>query len=195
MIIASHIILTGYGHWLPNDPRGSMSQGIREDSIRPLGPVHHGRKDPFPDRSEIREFYRDARDRVKHPILWFEAPHRDCIGRAIGELIRAERFTCYACAVLADHVHLLFRRHRVRPNEMLVMLRDCTRKCLEEQQLFPDEHPVWSLDVNIRHRDTPQGVRSTIDYIWRNFEKHRIPPQHWEFVVPYDDWPFHKHKR
>lgn len=29
-IIAHHLILHGYGHWLPNDPRGSGSREIRQ---------------------------------------------------------------------------------------------------------------------------------------------------------------------
>ncbi|MCE5325581.1 MAG: hypothetical protein ABFD92_17650 [Planctomycetaceae bacterium] len=36
MIIAHHIILTGYGHWLPNDPRGSLSRSVYKDSIESM---------------------------------------------------------------------------------------------------------------------------------------------------------------
>ncbi|OQB82433.1 MAG: hypothetical protein BWX88_03985 [Planctomycetes bacterium ADurb.Bin126] len=25
MVIGHHLMFTGYGHWLPNDPRGSLS--------------------------------------------------------------------------------------------------------------------------------------------------------------------------
>ena len=42
MVIAHHIILTGYGHWLPNDPRGSMSREVHSARIAELGPDHDG---------------------------------------------------------------------------------------------------------------------------------------------------------
>jgi hypothetical protein len=33
LVIAYHLIWTGYGWWLPNDPRGSMSNCIRCDVL------------------------------------------------------------------------------------------------------------------------------------------------------------------
>ena len=39
MIAAYHLIWAAYGCWLPNDPRGSMSQEMRVDKLAPLGEV------------------------------------------------------------------------------------------------------------------------------------------------------------
>jgi hypothetical protein len=44
IVIAYHLIWTGYGWWLPNDPRGSMSHRIASDVIAELGELHYGRK-------------------------------------------------------------------------------------------------------------------------------------------------------
>jgi hypothetical protein len=44
IVIAHHLVWTLYGWWLPNDPRGSMSQSIRNDIIADLGKLHFGRK-------------------------------------------------------------------------------------------------------------------------------------------------------
>ncbi|HEX9660013.1 MAG TPA: hypothetical protein VGA18_06905, partial [Rhodothermales bacterium] len=43
-IIAHHLIWTLYGHWLPNDLRGSGSDVVRDPKLQPLGDVHQGRK-------------------------------------------------------------------------------------------------------------------------------------------------------
>jgi hypothetical protein len=52
MILAHHIILTGYGHWLPNDPRGSLSKELRAEQLGDLGEIHYGRKPVQPPKPE-----------------------------------------------------------------------------------------------------------------------------------------------
>jgi hypothetical protein len=64
MTIGHHLILSGYGTWLPNDPRGSGSLTIRKDELNDLGPVHHGRKRKQPPRSELKSFYREAEGKL-----------------------------------------------------------------------------------------------------------------------------------
>ena len=71
-LIAHHIILTGYGHWLPNDPRGSMSHEIRAPKIAELGPPHHGRKPIQPSLTELREFHQAAKESLALPVLWWD---------------------------------------------------------------------------------------------------------------------------
>jgi len=44
LVIAYHLIWTAYGWWLPNDPRGSGSEELRNDILSELGDIHHGRK-------------------------------------------------------------------------------------------------------------------------------------------------------
>src|SRR5436853_6967045 len=100
LVIAHHLVWTAYGWWLPNDPRGSGSHIIRNDILADLGEVHHGRKALQPSRVEVREFYEQAADRLKHRLLTFDARERPAIGEAFGEVIDTERYTCYACAIM-----------------------------------------------------------------------------------------------
>ena len=72
MIAGFHLIWTAYGWWLPNDPRGSTSHEIRVERIAELGELHHGRKPVQPPSREIRAFYEQARQVLKHPLLTFE---------------------------------------------------------------------------------------------------------------------------
>jgi hypothetical protein len=66
-VIAHHLVITGYGHWLPNDIRGSGSAEIKQEKLEQLGPIHYGRKRSQPSREQIRKFFREA-----EPLLEFD---------------------------------------------------------------------------------------------------------------------------
>ena len=54
------------------------------------------------------------------------------------------------------------------------------------------DHPVWGGDGWKVFLDTPNDIRRTIKYIEEKPSNARLPSQHWDFVRPYDNWPFHK---
>jgi len=191
-IIAHHVILTGYGHWLPNDPRGSLSPEFRNTHLEALGAIHFGRKTHQPSPQEIKSFYDEAAKVLQHPILWFEEDSRRIIGEAIGRVVRDAGLTCYACAVLADHVHVLIRTHRLAAQEMIPLVADASRDELLRRGVVADDHPVWSRNAYVKYKKTPRQVRTAIEYIEGNCAKHRIAPQAWSFVKAYDNWPHHK---
>lgn len=114
MVLAHHLIWTACGTWLPNDPRGSMSRFIASDPIAELGELHHGRKSVQPASREIRTFYDQAPGALKFALLRFAPAECDAISLAFAHVIAACRYTCYACAILPDHVHLCIRKHRGR---------------------------------------------------------------------------------
>ncbi len=72
IVIAHHLIWTAYGHWLPNDPRGSGSFGIRNDVLAELGELHYGRKRIQPPGVVVREFLDESADALKHPRRAFD---------------------------------------------------------------------------------------------------------------------------
>lgn len=95
-VLAAHLIWTGYGHWLPNDPRGSGSTLVQSRPLQPLGPVHTGRKPRQPPAADVKAFYRNARPRLLHETLWFTPKHRDVIGPAVGSVVAQEGYTVWA---------------------------------------------------------------------------------------------------
>lgn len=192
LVIGYHIMWTAYGTWLPNDPRGSTSQTLRSDPLAELGEIHFGRKAVQPPRRDVRQFYEHAAELLKHPTLTFRAEERDTIAAAFSEVIPSESYTCYACAVLPDHVHLLIRKHK-HPAEVMAqnLMRASRDKLIACDRRAPD-HPVWTAgdgwNVFLEH---PDDIRRVIGYIERNPIKVGLPEQRWPFVVPYDDWPLH----
>lgn len=189
MILAHHIILMGYGHWLPNDPRGSLSKDFRNPSLAPLGQIHYGRKEVQPSSGELKSFYAQAKPKLQYPTLWFDPRQRRRIGQAIGDVINKHNLTCYACAVLSDHVHVVIRRHRMQAQEMIPLLMTGTRESLLTNSLVPASHPVWSCDPYVKYKNTVKEIRTAIAYVERNLVKHNVGEQTWEFVVTYDGWP------
>src|SRR5262245_17790927 len=119
MIVGHHIMWTAYGCWLPNDPRGSSSHEVCVEEIAELGEHHYGRKKIQPPSSEIREFYENACEVLKHPLLRFWEEDIQILASSFAKTIREQRYTCYACVIMPDHVHMLIRRHRDMGDRMI----------------------------------------------------------------------------
>jgi REP element-mobilizing transposase RayT len=193
-IIGHHLIWTLYGHWLANDLRGSGSSELRNEKFSGLGPIHFGRRpeELQPSREELREFYKAANPLLAFPKFWLDATKRQVFGEAMGEVIKAQGYTVWACAVLSNHAHLVVRRHRDDALKMWHTFADTVRLRLREFPDFDNRHPILSdrpYKVFLRN---PHEIRTRVTYVERNPEKEGLPPHRYAFVVPYNDWPFHK---
>lgn len=192
LTIAYHLVWTAYGWWLPNDPRGSGSSEIRIDVIAQLGELHQGRKRVQPTGREIREFYDKAKEVLTYPLLTFDSDAVQEIAAAFRQVIEEQRYTCYACAIMPDHVHILIRKHKHQATEMMDNLREASRARLCETGHRTADHPVWTAGdgwkVYLFH---PDEIRRTIPYIKKNPLPLGLPIQKWPFVKEYDGWPLH----
>jgi REP element-mobilizing transposase RayT len=192
LVIAYHLIWTAYGWWLPNDPRGSGSKHIACDLIAELGELHLGRKRVQPAGKVVREFYQHAAPVLKFPLLTFDETARQMIGEAFAEVVEQQCYTCYACAIMPDHVHILIRKHKHTIEEMAKKLKDGSRLRLGATGQRDGDHPTWTGgDGWSVFLDHPKEVRRTIPYIEQNPVKIGLPKQSWPFVKEYDNWPLH----
>lgn len=191
IVIGFHLTWTAYGFWLPNDPRGSMSKTIAADVIAELGELHYGRKRVQPAGGVIRDFHNQAEEVLKFPILRFAASDVGIIAYSIGEVVRQEIYTCYACAIMPDHVHVLIRKHKKPAEDMIEDFQSASRLRLRNAGGRTHDHPVWGGPGWRVFLDHPADIRRTIRYIERNPVKWKLPQQQWEFVRPYDGWPLH----
>jgi REP element-mobilizing transposase RayT len=189
LVIAYHLIWTAYGTWLPNDPRGSGSTSISVAAIEALGEPHFGRKRVQPTSRELSDFQTRAAATVRYPVLRLDP---ECVATAFGAIVEAQRYTCYACAIMPDHVHMLIRKHKHEAEQMIDLLRAEARNRLIAAGLRADDHPTWSAGwgwkVFLYH---PDEIRRTIRYIEANPLPRGLPAQQWDFVKPYDGWPLH----
>lgn len=188
IIIAHHLVWTAYGWWLPNDPRGSLSDRIASEAISRLGELHYGRKRVQPPGHVIREFYARAAKVLDFPLLSMGDAEVRVIGEAFVRCMKGNRYTCYACAIMPDHVHVLIRRHRDDAATMIRNLQTGSRLALQQCGLRAG-HPVWGGPGWKVFLHTPQDIRTRIQYIEDNPPEMGLLPQKWGFVNGYDGWP------
>src|SRR5918993_4875280 len=181
IVLAYHLYWAGYGWWLPNDPRGSCSRAIGCDLLKPLGDLHYGRKKLQPASRDIRAFYEQARAVLKHPLLDLRAGAIDSVGRGFGDAIRKCGYTCYACAILFDHVHLIVRKHKHDAEEMIEQFQHFSRSRLSTAGFRTPDHPVWCRGGWKIFLDHPDEIRRTIKYVNDNPLPYRMPRQQWTF--------------
>jgi REP element-mobilizing transposase RayT len=188
MVAGFHLIWTAYGWWLPNDPRGSSSHEIRVEPIAGLGDLHYGRKSQQPSSKEIRTFYVEARDVLKHPLLTLDEDERNLVAQSFENVIVDRKYTCYACAVMPDHVHALIRKHRDRAEDMIGNLQRASRDKLIEEGKRAPTHPVWGGPGWKVFLYTEADFCRVEEYVWQNPIKAGLPAQTWPFVKKYDGW-------
>jgi REP element-mobilizing transposase RayT len=148
-----------------------------------LGDVHFGRKRVQPRRGEVCEFYANAEPLLVHPVIRFNELQRAVIGEALGDAMRTTPYTCWACAVMPDHVHVVIRKHRDRAEEMIERLQDATRDGLIRKRLVPADHPVWTVNGWKVFLDSPEGVGTRVAYVEGNPHQEGLARQEWGVVT------------
>ncbi len=113
------------------------------------------------------------------------------IADGLAEAIRRHTYTCYACAIMPDHVHAIIRKHKHQAEDMLENSQEASRLRLRSVGLRSQDHPVWGGPGWKVFLDAPTDIRRTIRYIETNPVKWRLPNQQWSFVKIYDGWPLH----
>jgi REP element-mobilizing transposase RayT len=119
----------------------------------------------------------------------------EVVATAFAEVLRDRRYTCYACAIMPDHVHIVIRKHRDLAEDMIEHLQVATRDRLIQQGNRTPDHPTWGGPGWKVFLDTPNDVQRTIKYVVDNPIKAHLPPQHYTFITAYDNWPHHRNRR
>jgi REP element-mobilizing transposase RayT len=182
IILASHLIFTGYAHWLPNDPRGSGSSDIRKDELKPLGDILIGRQFPQPPREIVKQFQREAEPKLEHERIWFKEAHRDAVAKAFAEVATARGYAFWACAICSNHAHAVVRTPRDRAEAIWTNLAQRAAEILRQQALVPPDHPAWSHRPYKVFLRSEQDVNGRIAYVNENPVKEGLPRQAWSFV-------------
>jgi len=185
IVIAHHLVLMGYGHWLPNDVRGSRSCEIRRELLRELGEIHLGRKRVQPSRGELMDFHRDAGPRLEQEVLWFNEAMRLAIAESFAATAVQFGYVIWAVAILRNHAHLVVRRHKHRHDVMWRTFAEGARQSLRVFAEVAERHRVWGERPFSRFLYTPEDVRTRIEYVEDNPENEGLARQEWGFVRGY----------
>ena len=194
MVIASHVIFSAYGFWLPNDPRGSWSEFVGSWEL-----FRFGRAAKWNDtRSQAAEPHDHAvrlaaKKVLKHPPVQFSGIQARAVGRGFARLVARSGVQVLACSILPEHVHMVIQRHEYGVEQIVNLLKgDATRQLVQEGL-----HPFQGL-VSAKERpptpwargewkvfiDREVEVEHAIEYVEQNPIKEGKPPQRWPFVLP-----------
>jgi hypothetical protein len=197
MVYGYHAIFGTYGFWLPNDPRGSWSDyvGLYE-LYRQFGPATKTTSRQSVAHAAHDHAAREAAKQVlPRPPVVFTGVQARSVAVGFGQSFAKGGVTVWACAVLPDHVHVVFARH-AQPSELIVsfMKRAGTLELLHKG-LHPflaerDEDGkvphCWAEGQWIVYLDSCEGILRAIRYVEDNPIKDGLPPQRWSFVTPFD---------
>lgn len=188
-----HAILSAYGFWLPNDPRGSWSDFVHAWELYRFG---GGATKVAAKRSHAHDphdaaFRRAAKEHLKYPPARFDDACRQSIGRGFARACEEFTFEIHAAAIGFDHLHLVTARNAERDIENVVavlkarattqMKRDGTHPLRTyDPAPTPWSKSCWSVFIN----DEAQ-LRNAVDYVSRHPQKEGMAPQSWSFVRPY----------
>jgi hypothetical protein len=176
-VLAYHLILTAYGFWLPNDPRGSWSDFVRAWELRRFGPATKTTerrslaRDPHDWRRRLAAKEALARDPVQ-----FTGPQARAVARGFANYADRVGLIVWACSILPSHVHLVIKRHTCRIEQVANLLKGAATHQLTEEGLHPFAqqpyrdgtlptpwpHKCWKCFLS----DEP-GIRRAIRYVER----------------------------
>jgi hypothetical protein len=179
-----HLVLTAYGFWLPNDPRGSWSQYVGSREI-----FYHGPATKIADkRSRAHDSHNsysrtNAKSALKHPPVRFDEISRTAIADGFGFAAVEGTYQILACYIGHDHSHMLIARHERSIERIATHLKSKATMALNRAgQHFtstPWSEGCWSVFIN----DEDQ-LHTPATYINRHPEKENLPLQTWPFISP-----------
>ena len=193
-VIAYHCVLSTYGFWLPNDPRGSNSFEVRAINLKPFGPattVTDTRRS-VANRPHDREKRLAAKKALVRPEVEFTGLQARSVGAGFGERVRRSGYRVHACSILPQHVHLVISRHWYSIEQVGRLLRQSGTAQLLADGLHPFEREpngrlpsVWGQDFRKIFLFTVEDVLRAIKYVEDNPLREGKPRQKWTWIVPY----------
>ena len=145
-IIAFHVVFGAYGFWLPNDPRGSWSEYVYGKQLRQFGPAtkvstsHSLAHNPHDAQQRLA-----AKDALKFPPVRLIGIQALAVSRGFHKVVTDTLLQIYACAIMPDHVHLVFGTHFRTAESLVNQLKSCATKQLTAEGLHPfsGQHSPW----------------------------------------------------
>jgi REP element-mobilizing transposase RayT len=195
MVIATHAVFAAYGFWPPNDPRGSWSDHVWAEHLKPFGdPIKVSTRRSVAHLPHDRELAREIRDNLKYPRVRFNDAQRAAIAEGIAEVVELLHVKLYALAILHDHVHFVSQRHTESVETIIGYMKRAASRLLRERGLHPmsryvktdDSLPTpWVRGGWKRFIDRVDAIPGAIEYVNGNFAKSGLERVEYPFLVPF----------
>ena len=191
-VIAYHLILTFYGFWLPNDPRGSWSDFVGSWELFRYGPATKTtERRSLAHQEHDRASRKAAKSASKYPPVQFTGLQARAVARGFAGYAARSGLPVWACAILPDHVHLVLGRPRIQVERVVIQLKGDATEQLTSEGIHPladrqrdgERAPkCWARGEWKVFLD-PEDVRRAIRYVEGNPLKERKQRQGWSFVT------------
>lgn len=195
LILGAHLILSAYGFWLPNDPRGSWSDFVGSWEL-----LRFGRATKVQTRASVAHVPHDralraaARKAIDFPCVSFTGIQAQAAGHGFAKATLDGSYLIHACSILPTHCHLVIRHHPTRTFEQIAKhLKAAATRSLRERGLDPMESfarsdgnrpSVWGRKIWKVYIHTEAHYRCAVKYVVENPQKEGKPHQKWSFVTP-----------
>ena len=195
MILAYHSIFSAYGFWLPNDPRGSWSDFVRQWEL-----VRFGKATKTNERHSLARAPHDAAARraakqaLRYPPVSFTGLQARSIGRGFTRAAAESSYRIHACSILPEHVHVVVARHRWRIERIVGHLKARATHHMRRDGLHPlsawsgadgAAPSPWGRRAWHVYLDDLRDVSRAIRYVRDNPAKEGKRRQNWSFVTPF----------
>ena len=123
-VLAYHAIITAYGFWLPNDPRGAWSEFVRCWEIAKFGKATKvsTHRSVAAASHDCQQRLR-AKESLRYPAVSFTGLQAQSVGNGFRRAIAESGYTVCACAILSEHAHLVILRHKHRIEQVIAHLK------------------------------------------------------------------------
>ena len=198
MVRWHHLILSAYGFWLPNDPRGSWSDFVGAwELLKFGGPTKVQGKRSYAHDPHDRALRLQAKQALKYPPVRFNNVQRSAIADGFAQAIEEGTYHVHACCLGYDHAHLVIMRHARSIEQIATHLKSKAAMALRSGrchplQSFEEEGKIptpWSIGSWSVYISEEAHARAAIDYVARHPMKEGLPPQRWVFVIGFPSAP------
>ncbi|MBW3596158.1 MAG: transposase [Planctomycetes bacterium] len=194
---AYHSIISAYGFWLPNDPRGSWSDWIRSWELFLQGRATKvSTTRSVAGKPHNRQKRLAAKQSLLSPPVVFDGTQAQSVALGFKEAVEESGYVVHACAILPEHVYLVVVRTSNRDIERIVgHLKGRATQHLMKNGLHPlrdfrdrnDEVPSpWAQKGWNVYLFTTEEIRSAIRYVEDNPLKEGKRRQAWSLVTPFE---------
>jgi REP element-mobilizing transposase RayT len=190
MIIGFHLTWTTYGHWFPNDPRGSWSDEVWQPRLASLRKLDDERKvtrpRPVPG-DELQRFLDQARSSLMWNAVQLAQPEFPIVAGAFAEAASAAKLGILACAVMSTHAHIVVERNEDTYERIVNRLKGRSSQRIREYRAYPTAGrrgriPIWTQGYWVRYIDHLEQMQCVINYVKNNPTREGLPSQDWDFV-------------
>ena len=196
LVRAYHLIITAYGFWLPNDPRGSWSDFVRDwELFRFGGPAtktdtrRSVANDPH-DHSKRKQ----TKEHLARKPVAFTGEQARAIARGFAGYSYRSGLVIHACAIMPEHIHLVIARHTTSIEQVANLLKGAATSQLRAENLHPfQDQPYtngtlptpWARGCWKCFLSLDEQIVKAINYTNANPEKEGKARQSWNFVQPF----------